>query len=132
MTAATLFVSYAHRDNCRCSLAIATSIAEQVGTPFVDRLYDPARPSTPDVVHSALRRAELFAVVMTPNYLTTPWTVVEFETAKRRGLTMFEIHLDALAPRPSTPIAITTALTSIGTGRAPRCAPCGLELQGVS
>jgi hypothetical protein len=117
--APALFISYAHRDNCACTLTLAKGIAAPLGTPFADHLYDPNTPSSHELVDRELNRATYFAVIVTPSYLTTPWTRWEYKVARDRDVVLFEIHLAEREIRPSTAADLEAAL-ALSTG-IPRC-----------
>jgi hypothetical protein len=77
----TVFVSYSRRDNTPEDLARISHAVRHLGHVYIDDLQ-PSSPALRPVIW-ALRNATEFIAVLSPSYLTTPWTTYEFLEATR-------------------------------------------------
>lgn len=88
-----VFVSYLRKENSRSTLLAAAQAVARLGDSYIDDLEDHVGVERHHTVTAAVRRADVFVAVVTPGYLTTPWTRWEFGVA-----TLLRIPRYALLP----------------------------------
>ncbi len=105
----SIFVSYARRDNDLHALRTIEQTVAQFGEPYIDDLHhERFGTDRHEIVETALSNATIFVAIVTPHYLSTPWTRKEFAVAIARGLpirTLLPAHHPhgATMPRPGPP-----------------------------
>jgi TIR domain len=89
-----IFVSYSRRDNDLDSLRRIERRIARHGQPYIDDLYDNQGVGRLASVLRALRAADFFVLVDSPNYLKTAWTTAEYRIALMRGSPLIKIMKD--------------------------------------
>ncbi|MGK5521267.1 toll/interleukin-1 receptor domain-containing protein [Micromonospora sp. URMC 107] len=80
------FVSYSRRDNPLRRLAEIEAQLSHLGHVYIDDLHHPPSIDRHAAVIAALKTAEVFIAVTSPNYPHTPWTRFEVSEAARRKI----------------------------------------------
>lgn len=91
-----VFVSYARQDNDVESLRRIERQVAMLGHPYLDDLHNHGWRDRQETVERALRAAEMFVAVLSPNYLRTVWTRKEYEFALCHELPLLALCSDGI------------------------------------